>query len=224
MGVSNLVRMVVFMQDSEPPQRLVFCSKFVTFLKGTKAKSNPVQVVSFSTCNEWARMCITGLLKLQYISVAAVAFPLQQKQEASLWKPGLCCSSLPFCFKLKDVPSPVAFSSSLSVHSTLSSLPFYTWCNHHLLQATFSALHLRVAPFIPPHPLATHILYLCLCVTILCNSCFLLGFCGHNCNDFWWSKADFHKQGVFSAAVPSIAMGETQGCYKPPQHRTASQG
>lgn len=84
MRVSNLVRMVVLMGDSEPSQRLVFCLKFVrfTFLKGMKAKSNPLQGVSFSTCNKWALMCITGLLKIQHISVVASAFPLQQKQKA----------------------------------------------------------------------------------------------------------------------------------------------
>lgn len=72
------------------------------------------------------------------IHVVGGAFPLQQKQNASLRKPGLCCISLPFCSKRKDVPSPVAFSSSLSVHSTVSSSPFSTWRNPHFLQIVFS--------------------------------------------------------------------------------------
>lgn len=66
---------------------------------------------------------ITRLLKIQSISVVAGALPSQQKQKV-LWKPGLCRTSLPFCTKLKDVPSPVAFSFSPSVHSTVSWSPF----------------------------------------------------------------------------------------------------
>lgn len=84
-------------------------------------------------------MRITGLLKLQHISVVAGAFPLQQKHKASLHKPGLCRSSLPFCSKLKDVPSPVAISIS-SFNCQFTSFLLY------LMQPPFSAGHILCTP------------------------------------------------------------------------------
>lgn len=178
-----------------------------------KAKSNPGWVVSFSTCNEWAWRCITGLLKLQHICMVA-GCNFHYSKSIKLLSESLGCAAVHshFALILRMFPPMLP---SLPGHSAVSSSPFFsTWCNHRFLQATFSVLlHPGLVPSIPPHPPATHALHSCFCVTTLCNSCFL--------PSSLWSQLQwllmeenrlFDKQGVFYTAVWSTAMREIPGC------------
>lgn len=156
--------MVIFMGNSEPSQRFVFGLKSVkfTFLKGRKAKSNLVWVVSFSTCMQQAWMAITGLLHLP-----SSASPWHQLLKAS--------DNLGYV-----VHSHFALSSWMFPTCCLCSLPSF-----HLLSATiFSSVPCtpsHCGSFHPTSSSAIHVFYFYFCAAILGKSCFFcLALCGHS--------------------------------------------
>lgn len=199
--------MVLFMWDSVPSQRVIFCLKFVkvTFLKGTKAKKQSSRSCFFFALQEQARACTAGLLRPPRASAVASAFPLHHKQKASLWKPGLHCSSLPLCSKIKDVPSLLFLSTSSFNCQFISFL--------HMTQPLLSTGQARCAPswsgsasshlILWQLTVYTHVSVVPFSATL--PSCPDL--CHHNRNDFWWSQAD-----IFTSTVSSrLPWGRCKG-------------